>query len=79
MYDYTRMTVSGNGTRVGGNFHTMGLMSDYSLSKRTDVYAQAVYQLGSESTRGLVGVVDAGGYSSGKSQVVARVGLRHKF
>ncbi|KAB0644826.1 porin [Burkholderia latens] len=79
MYDYTRMTAGVNGFRAGGNFHTIGLMSDYFLSKRTDVYAQAVYQRGSESTRGLVGVVDAGGYSSGKSQVAARVGLRHKF
>ncbi|WP_321804268.1 porin [Burkholderia sp. BCC1988] len=79
MYDYTRMTISAGSDRVGSNFHTIGLMSDYFLSKRTDVYAQAVYQKGSENSEGLVGVVGAGGYSSSTSQVVARVGIRHKF
>ncbi|KAB0633117.1 hypothetical protein WT67_16665 [Burkholderia stagnalis] len=79
MYDYTRMTVSAGGERAGGNFHTIGLMSDYWLSKRTDVYALAVYQKGSHGTDDLVGVVNAGGYSTGTSQIVARVGIRHKF
>ncbi|RQS19446.1 porin [Burkholderia sp. Bp8998] len=79
MYDYTRMTLSANGDRVGANFHTVGLMTDYFLSKRTDLYAQAVYQRGSSGTDGLVGVVGAGGYSTGTSQVAARVGIRHKF
>lgn len=79
MYDYTRLTISENGNRAGANFHTVGLMSDYFLSKRTDLYAQAVYQKGSSGTDGLVGVVGAGGYATGTSQVVARVGIRHKF
>ncbi|RQS52764.1 porin [Burkholderia sp. Bp8986] len=79
MYDYTRLTLSANGGRVGGNFHTVGLMTDYFLSKRTDLYAQAVYQKGSSGTDGLIGVVGAGGYSTGTSQMVARVGIRHKF
>ncbi|KVL46918.1 hypothetical protein WS99_23915 [Burkholderia territorii] len=79
MYDYTRLTLSANGDRAGGNFHTVGLMTDYFLSKRTDLYAQAVYQKGSSGTDGLVGVSGAGGYSTGTSQVVARVGIRHKF
>ncbi|MCQ4438590.1 hypothetical protein NO135_26635, partial [Clostridioides difficile] len=28
--------------------HSRGLMADYNLSKRTDVYAQAVYQRGAK-------------------------------
>lgn len=79
MYDYTNLTISKNGAPSRPHFHTIGLMSDYFLSKRTDVYAQTVFQNGSAGSEGLVGVVGAGGFSSSDNQFVARVGIRHKF
>ncbi len=79
MYDYTHATFSVDGGQFRPHFHTLGLMSDYFLSKRTDVYAQALYQNGSSNTEGLVGVVGAGGASASTSQFVARVAIRHKF
>lgn len=79
MYDYTHATFSRYGSQFRPHFNTLGLMSDYLLSKRTDVYAQAVYQDGSTGTDGIVGVWSAGGNSASTSQIVARVGIRHKF
>ena len=56
---------------------------DYSLSKRTDVYAMAVYQraLGDDSTGGpaVAAITDTTAISSNGKQFVGRVGIRHKF
>ncbi|HTH60853.1 MAG TPA: porin [Paraburkholderia sp.] len=56
---------------------------DYSLSKRTDVYAMAIYQraLGDDSTGGpaVAAITDTTAISSNSNQFVARVGIRHKF
>lgn len=79
MYTYTHTTASALGFQTRPHFNTVGLMSDYALSKRTDVYAQTVFQNGSSGTEGAVAVVGAGGASSSNSQFVARVGIRHKF
>jgi predicted porin len=63
--------------------HTVGLMADYNLSKRTDVYLQGVYQLvtgdqtGSSLDRAYVpGAQDL---SSTSRQVLVRAALRHAF
>jgi predicted porin len=63
--------------------HTVGLMADYNLSKRTDVYLQAIYQLvtgdhtGSSLDRAYVpGAQDL---SSTSRQVLVRAALRHAF
>lgn len=79
MYDYTHTTASALGFQMRPHFNTVGLMSDYHVSKRTDLYAQTVFQNGSSGTEGAVAVVGAGGVSASNSQFVARVGIRHKF
>ncbi|GLU30935.1 porin [Trinickia caryophylli] len=63
--------------------HSFGLMADYNLSKRTDIYIQGAYQrvagdsTGSSLDQAYVpGAADLSGTSR---QVVGRVGLRHKF
>lgn len=56
---------------------------DYSLSKRTDVYAMALYQraIGQDSTGGaaVAAITDTTAISSNGKQFVARIGIRHKF
>lgn len=73
-------------TTLGGvkpKIHTVGLMVDYSLSKRTDVYIQGAFQkvagdsTGSSLDRAFVPGADD--VSSTSKQAVARVGIRHKF
>ncbi len=56
--------------------------ADYNLSKRTDVYAMAIYQkaAGVDSTgRRAVAAINGVRPSADDSQSVLRVGLRHKF
>jgi predicted porin len=84
-YTFTDGHVYGLGGSVGSDkvrFHQLGVQADYSLSRRTDVYAQAVYQHATGD-----GNVAASIYSgdptqlpsSSKSQTTATVGLRHRF
>jgi predicted porin len=63
--------------------HSVGLMADYNISKRTDFYVQGAYQkvagdkTGSALDQAYVpGAADA---SSTQNQVVFRVAIRHKF
>ncbi|WP_070106006.1 porin [Burkholderia plantarii] len=69
--------------RLGTNdvhWNQVGLQADYSLSKRTDVYAQAVYQRASGTTASIYnGDTLATNGSSGINQTTATVGLRHRF
>jgi predicted porin len=66
-------------------FHAnqFGAQADYALSKRTDVYAQGVYQMTSTAAGGLAQAqIDNGnvtGMSASRRQAVASVGLRHRF
>ncbi|MGU7783096.1 porin [Burkholderia sp. PU8-34] len=63
-------------------WHQVSLMADYALSKRTDVYAEAVYQhqtgLSSGETLGFANVNGLAA-SSTNTQVVGTVGMRHRF
>jgi predicted porin len=74
-----------NGAVADNSFHAnqIGLQGDYALSKRTDVYAQAVYQLTSSPEGTTLPAVisngDSTGVSSSRRQTVASVGLRHRF
>ncbi|NHH81176.1 porin [Burkholderia gladioli] len=70
--------------RLGTNnahWNQVGLQADYSLSKRTDVYAQAVYQRASNGVAASIynGDIAATNTSSGINQTAATVGLRHRF
>jgi predicted porin len=73
-----------NGAFDGGKFHgnQIGLQADYAMSKRTDVYAQAVYQLTSSANGVVPAYIDNGdssAVSSSRRQTVGSVGIRHRF
>ncbi|WP_321788980.1 porin [Paraburkholderia sp. J94] len=87
-YTFTDGTVTGTGTGdQSPKWHTVVLGTDYSLSKRTDVYLAGVYQHAS----GSLGVNNAGqslqnvaaintlSPSSTNNQIAATIGLRHRF
>jgi predicted porin len=77
--------------RFNGKWHQVTGALDYALSKRTDVYLLAVYQIASGSntvagrsvpvqaqigtTPGMLGTSGAGA----NNQMATRVGLRHRF
>lgn len=82
-YTYTH----GSGD-TSANYHQVSVGADYSLSKRTDVYAQAAYQHASGTQRNADGVTTSSAqasvsdfaYPSGANhQEIVLVGLRHKF
>jgi predicted porin len=73
---------------TSATYHQVSLGSDYSLSKRTDLYAVAAYQHASGTQKNADGVTTSEaqasngsfGYSSGSShQEIVIVGIRHKF
>lgn len=61
----------------------VGLMADYFLSKRADLYVRGVYQhvggVRTCSVLDLAYVTGADDISYNQNQVVARVAIRHKF
>lgn len=68
---------------VKPKIHSFGLMADYNLSKRTDVYVQGEYQkVTGDSTHSILDDAFIPGVqapSSTGNQVAVRVALRHKF
>ncbi|MFM0391697.1 porin [Paraburkholderia phytofirmans] len=61
-------------------YHQITLQTDYALSKRTDVYAEAAYQhVGSTGNSGITADIVGVSASSTDSQVVGTVGIRHRF
>lgn len=65
-------------TTLGANkYYQLNLTADYYLSKRTDVYAQAIIQhaQGAGATADIISMQA----SSGPNQTLLRVGLREKF
>lgn len=83
MYTFTQSTLDASGGSTKPRWHTLGLMADYNLSKRTDVYVMASMQKAVSAQSGTAldqaytgGADDS---SSNDRQAVARVGIRHKF
>jgi predicted porin len=62
---------------VSGHYWQSNLGADYSLSKRTDLYATAIYQTTSKTVHAAIDA--SAGTASGQSQFVGTVGIRHKF
>ena len=58
-------------------FHQFGLQTDYALSKRTDIYAEGIVQLGKQGAEAQVYGTNA--VSAHGNQVVVSTGLRHRF
>jgi predicted porin len=86
MYTYTQATYDGtSGGDAKPKYHQFGLMADYNLSKRTDVYVQCSYikVVDGSSVAGtgleFASNPDAPGPSSSNKQFMARVGFRQQF
>nr|WKF61808.1 Outer membrane porin protein [Paraburkholderia busanensis] len=77
MYDHTRVAVTYPGGRNDPHNDQFGLMADYRLSKRTDLYVQGVYQ--KASGNGIKAAIGNTGDSSDSNQTIARVGIRTSF
>ncbi|QGZ63432.1 porin [Paraburkholderia acidisoli] len=81
-YAFTDGKVSGSNGSGDPKWHTVSLQADYSLSKRTDVYVEGVYQhasgeLGNAGAN--VAMINTLSPSTSQNQVAATVGLRHRF
>lgn len=82
MYEFTEGSLSNATGTVRPKWNQFGLMATYSLSKRTNVYAQGVYQhvrQGDGSIFENADILGSGGQSSSTSQLVLRVGLQLAF
>ena len=74
------MYMKGNDELDNNHAHQVGATLNYSLSKRTMVYAEGVYQKASAGAQAAInGIMDPTGSSSSTSQAIARVGLRTSF
>ncbi|QGZ66150.1 porin [Paraburkholderia acidisoli] len=79
--------VPGSTAHLKPRWHQLTLGVDYSVSKRTEFYASAEYQLAAGDASIVSGgtlskiayIQSAGGASSSDSQVAVSVGIRHKF
>ncbi|RAA77789.1 porin, partial [Burkholderia multivorans] len=79
-YVYTDASVSNPDSRHGAdpNWHQVDLQAVYKLSRRTDVYAEAMYQ--HASGRGYQAFINgSGGASSTPNQIVGAIGMRTRF
>ncbi|WP_345816325.1 porin [Paraburkholderia sp. PREW-6R] len=84
-YTYTQSLRAAPGTTDSdtgaAHWNQLGLQADYSLSRRTDVYAEAVTQLGANNSRGvnMAQVYGTSEPSTSRSQFVFTTGIRHRF
>ncbi|HDR9318569.1 TPA: porin [Burkholderia vietnamiensis] len=83
MYTYTRADFNATSGKQHPNYQTVGLMADYNLSKRTDIYLQGAYQhVGGDQTGTVLDVAYVPGaddVSSNRNQLLVRAAIRHKF
>jgi predicted porin len=81
-YTFTDGRVTGSNGTGDPKWHTVSLQGDYSLSKRTDVYLEGVYQHASGEFGNLganVAAINTLSPSSTQNQTAVAVGLRHRF
>ncbi|CAN0625064.1 general bacterial porin, GBP family [Burkholderia multivorans] len=82
-YVYTDGKFDAANGSIKPKYHTVGLMADYNLSKRTDVYLQGAWQRVTGDKTGTVAdggyVVGTDGPSSSPNQFAVRAAIRHKF
>jgi predicted porin len=83
VYTYTRANFDTTASKSHPVYHQGGLMIDYLLSKRTDVYLQAAYQHAGGDKNGSVldfaYVPGAADVSSSSNQVLVRAAIVHRF
>ncbi|WP_321936338.1 porin [Paraburkholderia sp. J8-2] len=82
MYNFTEGNLDTSTGKSKPKWNQVGLLGDYYLSKRTDVYVQGTYQ----HVTGGEGTVFANAYitgsaapSSNNSQLLLRIGMKHAF
>ncbi|TDV37201.1 putative porin [Paraburkholderia caballeronis] len=68
MYVYTNAS--------NAHWHTGAVQANYQFSKRTDVYAEALYQ---RASSGAPAVINTNDPSSGRNQLMIAAGVRHRF
>jgi predicted porin len=81
-YTFTNGKVSGANGSGDPKWHTVSLQGDYSLSKRTDVYLEGVYQHASGELGNFganVAAINTLTPSSTANQTAVAVGVRHRF
>ncbi|KDB08863.1 hypothetical protein LIG30_2031 [Burkholderia sp. lig30] len=82
-YVYTMESYEATTGSVKPKIHSVGLMADYNLSKRTDVYLLGAYQKVAGSATGSsldqAYVPGAQDLSSSSKQLMVHAGIRHKF
>lgn len=75
-YTFTDARLSG----VSPKYNQLNLRADYSLSKRTDVYLEGVYQhVSGAGNSGITADITGLSASSSNSQVAATIGLKTRF
>ncbi len=83
MYNYTEGSLDAATGKSYPKWQQAGIMLDYFLSKRTDIYWQGNYQHVRGAQAGTVfeqaNITGAAGPASGSSQLLLRVGLKHTF
>jgi predicted porin len=81
-YTFTNGSYSNGGPSASPEWNQFTLQTDYTLSKRTDVYLEGVYQHVHGAPDGSVlgnATINTLSPSSTGSQVAVTVGLRHQF
>ncbi|MFD1561413.1 porin [Paraburkholderia silviterrae] len=84
-YTYTQglrnTPASGISDNRSAHWNQFSLMADYSLSKRTDIYAASIFQIGANNADGANAAQINGtdSFSTSRSQVVVTTGIRHRF
>ena len=84
MYSYTLGHFDSTAGNSKPKWHQVGLMADYNLSSRTDVYVQGMYQHASGGTGAAAPlntafITGTDAPSTTANQFAARVGIRHVF
>lgn len=82
-YVYTMVDYDASTGSVKPKIHSVGLMADYNLSKRTDFYVQGAYQkVAGDKTNSILDnafIPGTDSPSSTSNQLAVRVAIRHQF
>lgn len=74
------MYMKGNEVLDDNHAHQIGATMNYSLSKRTMVYVEGIYQRANSGAQAAInGIMESSGSSSNASQAIARIGVHTVF